>query len=319
MSREMDAEERAKMEAMGYAVVDDAAEWLELTAVERQIVEFRVSLGLGRSSPQRCSRAVSSQAGRDDGLVAIEDCQGRREQPEGVTIDLLDASLLLDGRDDQRVVRCSLGPRVRGKPITASWAVEDLPAEVSRGRRAGCGRPGFDLGSPPGWLRAGDPVEQAAGLGLQLLLAEGLGGVRGGRRPGPCGRSPGRARVPPIGRATSSRRRPCRASGRGRAPWRSGGSSPCRSRDSSKPTEPSIATRKPSPPIGIDSPVWLTRPSATWTTIAWSSFRLGRGLAGDRGQLGAERAGVEDRRSGRPSPRRASSGPSPVIGTDRPC
>ena len=40
----MDAEERAQMEAMGYAVVDDAADWLELTDVERQIVDLRIRL-----------------------------------------------------------------------------------------------------------------------------------------------------------------------------------------------------------------------------------------------------------------------------------
>ena len=36
----MDAEERAKMEAMGYAIVDDAADWLELSEVERQVVDL---------------------------------------------------------------------------------------------------------------------------------------------------------------------------------------------------------------------------------------------------------------------------------------
>ncbi len=41
----MDAQERARMEAMGYAVVDDAADWLGLDEVERQVVDFRVRLG----------------------------------------------------------------------------------------------------------------------------------------------------------------------------------------------------------------------------------------------------------------------------------
>ena len=41
----MDAEKRAALEARGYAVVDDAADWLGLTDVERKVVELRVELG----------------------------------------------------------------------------------------------------------------------------------------------------------------------------------------------------------------------------------------------------------------------------------
>ena len=41
----MDGNERAEDEAMGYAIVDDAADWLGLDEAERRVVDFRVRLG----------------------------------------------------------------------------------------------------------------------------------------------------------------------------------------------------------------------------------------------------------------------------------
>jgi hypothetical protein len=55
----MDADERAKMEAMGYAVVDDAADWLELTEVERQIVDLRIRL-LNPLKLPPCAKPIGS-------------------------------------------------------------------------------------------------------------------------------------------------------------------------------------------------------------------------------------------------------------------
>jgi DNA-binding transcriptional regulator YiaG len=84
----MDTDERAKLEAMGYAVVDDAADWLELTEVERQILEFR--LGLARAIRRRREAAGLSQAklarmiGSSQSRIAkVEGAAG------GVAIDLL--------------------------------------------------------------------------------------------------------------------------------------------------------------------------------------------------------------------------------------
>ena len=56
----MDAERRARLVARGYMVVDDAADWLELTEVERQIVDLRVRLG--REIRRRRTEAGLSQA-----------------------------------------------------------------------------------------------------------------------------------------------------------------------------------------------------------------------------------------------------------------
>jgi ribosome-binding protein aMBF1 (putative translation factor) len=84
----MDAEERAKMDAMGYAVVDDAADWLELTEVERQIVDLRVRLG--REVRRRRTEAGLSQAQL---AVKIGSSQSRVAKVEGmapgVAIDLM--------------------------------------------------------------------------------------------------------------------------------------------------------------------------------------------------------------------------------------
>jgi predicted XRE-type DNA-binding protein len=41
----MDANRRSELEARGYMVVDDAADWLGLDEVERKMVELRVRLG----------------------------------------------------------------------------------------------------------------------------------------------------------------------------------------------------------------------------------------------------------------------------------
>jgi len=39
----MDAKKRAKLESAGFHVVDDAADWLELSPDERRLVEFRIA------------------------------------------------------------------------------------------------------------------------------------------------------------------------------------------------------------------------------------------------------------------------------------
>ena len=81
----MDAEERAKMEAMGYAVVDDAADWLELTEVERQIVDLRAQARPGDPSvPPRgpgCRRP--ELAPEEDRIVPIRASRRRRGRRQG--------------------------------------------------------------------------------------------------------------------------------------------------------------------------------------------------------------------------------------------
>ena len=83
----MDAEERAKMEAMGYAVVDDAADWLELTEVERQIVDLRVRLG--REIRRRRTEAGLSQAQLAEKIGSSQSRVAKAEDAPGVAIDLM--------------------------------------------------------------------------------------------------------------------------------------------------------------------------------------------------------------------------------------
>ena len=84
----MDAEQRAKMEAMGYAVVDDAADWLELTEVERQIVDVR--LRLGREIRRRRTEAGLSQAQLAERIGSSQSRVAKAEgTAPGVAIDLM--------------------------------------------------------------------------------------------------------------------------------------------------------------------------------------------------------------------------------------
>jgi ribosome-binding protein aMBF1 (putative translation factor) len=84
----MDAEERAKMKAMGYAVVDDAADWLELTEVERQIVDLRVRLS--REIRRRRTEAGLSQAQLAQKIGSSQSRVAKAEgTAPGVAIDLM--------------------------------------------------------------------------------------------------------------------------------------------------------------------------------------------------------------------------------------
>ncbi len=74
MGETVDAEERAKMEAMGYAIVDDAADWLELTDVERQIVDLRLRLG----------REIRRRAGSGPGFLHRLSSPRKSDRPNRV-------------------------------------------------------------------------------------------------------------------------------------------------------------------------------------------------------------------------------------------
>jgi hypothetical protein len=84
----MDAERRAALGTKGYAVVDDAADWLGLTDVERKVVELRIELG-------REVRRRREAAGLTQGKLAklIGSSQSRIAKAEGtaggVSLDLL--------------------------------------------------------------------------------------------------------------------------------------------------------------------------------------------------------------------------------------
>ena len=84
----MDAKERAKMEAMGYAIVDDAADWLGLDEAERRVVDFRVRLGRAVRRRREAAGMTQVQLAR-----AIGSSQSRVAKAEGtadgVGIDLL--------------------------------------------------------------------------------------------------------------------------------------------------------------------------------------------------------------------------------------
>ncbi len=84
----MDTAERARMEARGYMIVDDPADWLGLDDVERQIVDFRVRLG--REIRRRREQSKLTQA---ELAKAIGSSQSRVAKAEGtadgVGLDLL--------------------------------------------------------------------------------------------------------------------------------------------------------------------------------------------------------------------------------------
>jgi DNA-binding XRE family transcriptional regulator len=84
----MDASERVKLEAMGYAIVEDAADWLELTEVERQVVDFRVRMG--REIRRRRDAAGVSQARLAEVIGSSQSRIAKAENcADGVAIDLL--------------------------------------------------------------------------------------------------------------------------------------------------------------------------------------------------------------------------------------
>ena len=84
----MDAEERAKMEAMGYAIVDDAADWLGLSEIERRVVDVRVKLG--REIRRRRSEAGLSQAQLAEKIGSSQSRVAKAEgTAPGVAIDLM--------------------------------------------------------------------------------------------------------------------------------------------------------------------------------------------------------------------------------------
>jgi hypothetical protein len=56
----MDPEKRARLETRGYMVVDDAADWLGLDGIDRQVVEFRVRVG--REVRRRLAEAQSAKS-----------------------------------------------------------------------------------------------------------------------------------------------------------------------------------------------------------------------------------------------------------------
>ena len=84
----MDARERAKIEAMGYGIVDDAADWLELTQIERHIVDVRVRLG--REIRRRRAEAGLSQAQLAEKIGSSQSRVAKAEgTAPGVAIDLM--------------------------------------------------------------------------------------------------------------------------------------------------------------------------------------------------------------------------------------
>ena len=92
----MDAAERARMEAKGYMIVDDAADWLGLDEVERQVVDCRVRLG--REIRRRREQAGLTQA---ELAKAIGSSQSRVAKAEatvdGVGLDLLMRAFFASG------------------------------------------------------------------------------------------------------------------------------------------------------------------------------------------------------------------------------
>jgi hypothetical protein len=84
----MDAKERAKMEAMGYAIVDDAADWLGLDETERRVVDFRVRLG--REVRRRREAAGMTQTQLAGVIGSSQSRVAKAESTvDGVGIDLL--------------------------------------------------------------------------------------------------------------------------------------------------------------------------------------------------------------------------------------
>ena len=84
----MDAERRARMEARGYMVMDDAADWLGLDEVDRQVVEFRVRVG--REVRRRRAEAELTQAELAKSIGSSQSRVAKVEATaDGVGVDLL--------------------------------------------------------------------------------------------------------------------------------------------------------------------------------------------------------------------------------------
>ena len=84
----MDANERARMEARGYMVVDDAADWLGLDEVDRKVVDLRVRLGREvrrrREAGKLTQEELAGRIGSSQSRVAKVEGLG-----DGVSLDLL--------------------------------------------------------------------------------------------------------------------------------------------------------------------------------------------------------------------------------------
>ncbi len=92
----MNEGERARLEAMGYAVVDDAADWLGLDEVERQLVDLRVRLG--REVRRRRAEAGLTQDQMADLIGATQSRVAKLEgASEGVGLDLLMKAFFASG------------------------------------------------------------------------------------------------------------------------------------------------------------------------------------------------------------------------------
>lgn len=84
----MDARRRAELEAKGYAVVDDAADWLGLDEVERKVVDLRVRLG--REVRRRREAAGLTQAALSEIIRSSQSRVAKLEgHADGVGLDLL--------------------------------------------------------------------------------------------------------------------------------------------------------------------------------------------------------------------------------------
>ena len=92
----MDAAERARMEAKGDKIVDDAADWLGLDEVERQVVDFRVRLG--REIRRRREQAGLTQAELAKTIGSSQSRVAKAEATvDGVGLDLLMRAFFASG------------------------------------------------------------------------------------------------------------------------------------------------------------------------------------------------------------------------------
>ncbi len=92
----MDEEERAILKAMGYAVVDDATDWLGLDEIERQLVDLRVRLG--REVRRRRAEAGLTQGPMADPIGTAQPRAAKLEgAAEGDGLDLLMRAFFASG------------------------------------------------------------------------------------------------------------------------------------------------------------------------------------------------------------------------------
>jgi hypothetical protein len=84
----MDEAKRARLKAKGYMIVDDAADWLGLDEIERQMVDFRVRLG--REVRRRRELAKVTQAKLAESIGSSQSRVAKAEgTADGVGLDLL--------------------------------------------------------------------------------------------------------------------------------------------------------------------------------------------------------------------------------------